>query len=280
MNTTRRFSAAAAAALVLVIFAGGCFNPFAPPLAPQRGISAPPPVPNTPTNLLRLFEWCYNQRSIVEYRELFTEDFRFAFSSLDAAGEAYVNAPWTRDDELISATQLFQGGSAEQPPASSIELRLARTFYVNPDTRPGKNAKWHKKTYTSVLLQIRTADGDAIDITGAATFFLVRGDSAFIPEELRLLGFEPDSNRWYIERWEDDTALPDQGVQAGVATVRPSEAAVRARGAVPGARNVTSDAHARQSSPSGRDGPQVRTLTDAIQQVASWGAVKAYYRAR
>jgi hypothetical protein len=256
----------AAAALSLVVLTQGCFNPFAPPLAPQRGISAPPPVPNTPTNLLRLFEWCYNQRSIVEYRELFTDDFRFAFSNLDEAGEAYINEPWKRDDELISATQLFQGGSAEQPPASSIELRLARTFYVNPDTRPGKNGKWHKSVRTSVLLQIRTADGDAIDITGAATFFLVRGDSALIPEDLQLIGFESDSNRWYIERWEDDTALPDQGAQASAATVGRSAAALRVESAVAGAKNVSVSALARHTSPSGLG--------------ASWGSVKAYYRTR
>ena len=31
---------------------------------------------------------------------------------------------------------------------------------------------------------------------------MVRGDSAAIPAEL---GFGPDSTRWYIERWEDET---------------------------------------------------------------------------
>ena len=282
MNTISRFSPVAAAALFLVIFAEGCFNPFSPPLAPQRGISAPPPVPNTPTNLLRLFEWCYNQRAIVEYREIFTEDFRFSFSVLDEDGEPYKGDLWTRDDELISATQLFQGGSAEEPPASSIELSLARTFYVYPDTRRGKNGKWHKYTRTTVLLQIRTAAGDPIDIQGAATFYLVRGDSAQIPEDLKLLGFEPDSNRWYIERWEDDTARPDQGGQALGASVHPSEAPFRAGGATPRARSVTleSGVHTPRTSPSGRDGLLMQAIADPLPQVASWGAVKAYYRNR
>lgn len=280
MNTTRRFSPFAATALFLVVFAQGCFNPFAPPLAPHRGISAPPPVPNTPTNLLRLFEWCYNQRAIVEYRELFTEDYRFAFSRLDQAGEEYDDAPWTRDDELISATQLFQGGSADRPPASSIDLRLARTFHVNPDSRPGKNGKWHKTTSSTVVLQIRTADGEAIDITGRANFFLVRGDSAQIPEDLKLLGFEPDSNRWYIERWEDETAQPEQGGQALGAAVHPSEAALRAGGAAPGARSVTLESTAQRTSPSERDALLMRAIADPLPRVASWGAVKAYYRTR
>jgi len=40
---------------------------------------------------------------------------------------------------------------------------------------------------------------------GFANFFMVRGDSALIPADLAARGFRPDSTRWYIERWEDDT---------------------------------------------------------------------------
>lgn len=43
-------------------------------------------------------------------------------------------------------------------------------------------------------------------MTGAARFFLVRGDSAQIPADLLSRGALPDSTRWYLERHEDETA--------------------------------------------------------------------------
>ena len=39
----------------------------------------------------------------------------------------------------------------------------------------------------------------------SALFFVVRGDSARIPKDMVDRGFGPDKNRWYIERWEDQT---------------------------------------------------------------------------
>ena len=51
-------------------------------------------------------------------------------------------------------------------------------------------------------LTIKTEEGVKYRIMGNARFFVVRGDSAMIPQEL---SFKPDSTRWYIERWEDYT---------------------------------------------------------------------------
>jgi hypothetical protein len=65
---------------------------------------------------------------------------------------------------------------------------------------------------TQVLLDIRTTDGSAIDISGAAVFYLVRGHSAVIPADL---GAGPDSTRWYIRRWEDQTVQPTAPVVQG-----------------------------------------------------------------
>jgi hypothetical protein len=109
----------AGAVLVTAVALCGCYNPFSPLIA-GVGFSQPAPTPNSATNLLRLFEWCYNNKAIAEYREIFTDDYRFVFSPLDSAGADYRGTPWTREDELISTTQLFVGGSADQPPASSI----------------------------------------------------------------------------------------------------------------------------------------------------------------
>jgi len=223
---TRRISALARPARVAVALAAalfllaGCFNPFDPREA-GPGISSPPPAADSPGNVLRLLEWAYDNRAIAEYRELFTDDYRFVFSVLDPYGNAYRDVPWTREDELISATHLFQGGHATEPAASSIILDLDRNFRVSSDPRPGKGDRMHKNIRTSVILTIVDPNKET-RVTGFASFFLVRGDVALIPEELRLRGFGPDSSRWYVERWEDDTANITPGGNPAVA--RPAAA--------------------------------------------------------
>jgi len=63
-------------------------------------------------------------------------------------------------------------------------------------------------------------------LTGNATFYLARGDVAAIPQELLDQGFHPDSTRWYIEKWEDDTANSQTG--GGSRAVRAPAAPARA----------------------------------------------------
>ena len=46
-----------ALAMLLAITGSGCDNPFSPRIAPFRGVSTPPPVPNQDTEVIRLF-WC------------------------------------------------------------------------------------------------------------------------------------------------------------------------------------------------------------------------------
>jgi len=194
MNARRWVAVAALCAIALL--ASGCFNPFAPRVL-GRGISAPPPVPNSAGGVLRLFEWAYNNRDYTVYRTVFTDDYRFAFSALDTAGNRYRGDTWTRNDELASAQNLFNA-------ASSITLQLDKSFAVFGDTRPGHgNPTYHKTIRTQVLLNIVTQDNSQINVQGKANFFLVRGDSAVIPLDL---GLPPDSNRWYMDRWEDETA--------------------------------------------------------------------------
>jgi hypothetical protein len=74
-----------------------------------------------------------------------------------------------------------------------------------PDTRPGKDPRWHKWVRTSVNLKVRIDSGNTVEVTGNALFFVTRGDSAAIPAELRSRGAKPDSARWWIDRWEDET---------------------------------------------------------------------------
>jgi hypothetical protein len=185
----------------------GCFNPFAPRTAPIRGFAQTAPVPNSASNLLRLFEWCYNNKAISEYRELFTDDYVFYFNPLDSAGEAYKQAPWRREDELVSTTHLFIGGSADQPPADRIDLKLDRSFTIVPDpnyVHSDAKGRWHKSILTQIDFSIQTTS-DAQQVSGQVRFYVIRGDSALIPEEMRSRGFGPDSNRWYIRQLDDET---------------------------------------------------------------------------
>jgi hypothetical protein len=264
---------AALGVLFITLLLSGCYNPFSPLIAPVFGFSKPAPVPSSASNLLRLLEWCYNNQTIAEYRELFTDDYRFIFSPLDSSGAEYRGTPWTREDELIYATHLFVGGSADRPPASHIRLDLDKNFFVYPDpdfSQTDPRGRWHKNIRTQVLFNIQTDDGSLIEISGAAQFYMVRGDSALIPEELRLRGFDPDSNRWYIRRWDDETAQPETGALAAGPAGGPLRSAWRK---VDTARPAGPMASAMVGV---RDLPPL-ALSDA-PLTTSWGYLKAYYR--
>lgn len=213
----------------------GCFNPFSPLVSTQRVTSAPAPVPNSPANVIRLFEWCWNNRGINEYEEIFTDDYRFQFALGDSAGNAYRDAPFTREDELRTATGLFVG-TIDHDPASDIQLDLDKTLIPLNDDRPGKTAPWHYSIRTKVNLKViidRGSGPEVNEVNGYAKFYLVRGDSAAIPPELAARGFQPDPNRWWIERWEDET-LPPGGSATAPA---PGLAASRRPGATPATTN-------------------------------------------
>lgn len=169
----------------------------------------PAPTPDSPEAALRLFEWSYNNKSLSGCRDLFTADYRFHFSPFDSAGGAYRGTPWTRDDELISTTHLFVGGSANVPPATTIRLALDRNFFVYADPRTAAwdpQGHWHKYIRTQVALDVQTGGGSAIEISGTADFYLVRSDSAAIPTGPLARSLRPDSTRWWINGWDDGTA--------------------------------------------------------------------------
>jgi len=198
------------AALASLAFAtAGCFNPFSPIVSNQRAASVPAPVPNSPVNAIKLFQWCYDNRAVAQYREVFTDDYRFQFSQSDSAGNQYRSAPWTRTDELSYATNIFVGSPPDRLPAKQITLALANSLVPLPDSRPGTNPRWHQQIRTTVTLNVTedTGNGNGIqdNVNGYALFYLVRGDSAVIPDELKARGFVPDSTRWWIQRWDDET---------------------------------------------------------------------------
>lgn len=253
----------ACASLVVLLLPGvsGCFNPFDPRLAPTTGIYVPPPTPNSPQNVIRLFEWCWKNRDITVYEEIFTDDYRFILALGDSAGNLGRDEPVTRETELRIARNLFVGGGAAAP-AASITLVLDPTLRALPDSRAGKNPKWHNEIVTSVDLSIKTEDGVEYRIQGNARFFVVRGDSAMIPSEL---GFGPDSTRWYIDQWHDETLQ-------GVAAMAPDPAGpVELLGARPFGRVTVSAAGSAPRRPTAPAAPTSQPFE------MSWGKLHALY---
>ena len=193
------------ATLAAVVFAlSGCSpggGGFA--TAPTTAVA---PSPDSPENAVRLFAWCWENLDIDHYREVFTDDYNFAFSQADTAGEFYRINPWTREDELLSAANIFRD-------ALSITVAFNGPLTSQPDPRPGKEEPWHQQIEIPKLtLTINWKDGSRSKVTGGALFFAVRGDSAAIPPELIQHGFGPDPGRWYIERWEDQTGGRNPGL--------------------------------------------------------------------
>jgi hypothetical protein len=211
MRSGWRRAAALAFAAALWPLAAGCFNPFAPRIAPDRGTTKQAPAPSTPVGVVELFEWCWDNRRYSEYEEIFTADFRFEYVNRDSAGNQRSEF-LDRDAELEVAYNLFVQGSASEPPAKRIELTYTSPLLPFPDPRPGKEATWHQQISAPLVLEI-TTDEQEFRISGRTVFYLVRGDSALIPEELRER-FPPSTERWWIERQEDET--DEQGPAAAV----------------------------------------------------------------
>jgi hypothetical protein len=191
------------AALGLLVTLAGCFNPFSPEILSQR-VTSTAPTPNSPQKAVELFQWCWVNRGVDEYRELFTDDYVFISAGTDSAGNPSREIQARRDDEVKTAENMFIG-SAERAPAEQITLLFDKNLVPFPDSRPGKNAIWHRQIRTSVDLKVRIDSENTVEVTGNALFFLTRGDSAAIPKELIDRGFKPDPLRWWIDRWEDET---------------------------------------------------------------------------
>ena len=185
---------------LLAISLMGCSEAPTPPQ-----VEEPPPSADSPQTALRLLEQSWNQRDLPLYTTLLSDDFVFAFAALDPYGNAYRENPWTREDDLISTRNLFYG-SADRAAPVEITLTLDRNFIVQPDPRPGNDPRWHKFVRSGLTLSIVEADQVRRDVTGSTVFYVVRGDSAIIPPDLRERGITPDSTLWFVERWEDESA--------------------------------------------------------------------------
>jgi len=163
------------------------------------------PVADSPAGAVQRLAWGFNGRSLDIVGGVLADDFVMQSASVDSAGNGTRDVSSDRDSLLAELRLLFQGGPGV-PRAGNLQLTFDRNVVPFDDTRPGKNAKWHKTVRTAVsLLVVDSTTQQRSETTGHALFFLVRGDSTQIPPDEVAHGARPDSTRWWIERWEDES---------------------------------------------------------------------------
>ncbi len=189
-------------AIALGIALCGCAeDPVTRPQPPYAG-----PVASTPGQAVRRLEWQWNQKA--PFDEI-TTDFQFVFAGYDSAGSPVTIAPLDRDGLMCAALRLYTGttagpcscGPVPMARADTVALAFDPTFVVQPDSRPGKDPRWHKEILSGVNGHLVLQDGTRILLGGASLFRLVRGDSAAVPPTM---GVPADSLHWFIETWSDE----------------------------------------------------------------------------
>lgn len=172
------------------------------------------PEPTTSQNAVKLLEWALVNRDVESLAPLFTADFAYVSAGTDSAGNPAREEYGGRDWVLGVFRCMLEDGGAEDPPAARVSLHFDQNLRPQRDPRPGHVDSLFKTIRTSVDLTIDIGDGTTLEVTGYALFYLVRGDAALIPEDLQALGFQPDRNRWWISRWEDET-IAGEGMRFG-----------------------------------------------------------------
>jgi len=160
-------------------------------------VSGTAPAANSPANAVRRFEWAFDHEDAAMVRDLLTDDFLFIAASTDSAGNPS-RIPHDRSWFSLALAAMMDS-------STSVSLLLDRNLIAFPDTRPGREPRFHKQIRSSMDLKIRIDSENTLEVTGNALFFLTRGDSAAIPRELRARGARPDSTTWWLDRFEDET---------------------------------------------------------------------------
>jgi hypothetical protein len=189
------------AVLLAILTAGlaGCGKDSTAPAVVVPG----PPAPVSPASVLLALKWAAERKDFDVMSTLYSDDFVFVFAPEDSAGSAYRDTPWTREDEMAFWQHLFTGGSTE-PAADQITLDFTNPLHEFPSSILGHHPTWHREIRAEANLRIQRGDG-TIEVRGPSLFFFVRGDSAMIPQDLIDGGFGPDSTRWWIQGWVDET---------------------------------------------------------------------------
>ena len=167
------------------------------------------PAASTATGAVQRFVWAMDHRDANMIGGLLTDDFQFVSAGVDSAG----NPSGTGHDRTWMSAAL----AALVDSSSSVSLVLDQNLIPFPDSRAGRNSRYHKQLRSSIQLTIRGSVN--LDVTGNAVIFTTRGDSAAIPAALISRGAKPDSTTWWLDRLEDETLASDGSVFA----TRPSQ---------------------------------------------------------
>ena len=210
--------------LALALALAACGRDSGRTVAPRP--AAPGVTADSPVNAVRLLQWSWEHRDLDRYDILLTEDFLFACAATDSAGRPFQGGVFQRPDELEIARHLFVDGNQLAPRANSISLTLDENLIPEPDWRPGRDSEHYRLVTSSIVLRIDTDEED-FEITGTAHFFLVRGDAALFPQELRNRGVL-DPNHWYVQRIEDETIQSNRPQLRAMPARRPTWCSVKA----------------------------------------------------
>jgi hypothetical protein len=197
-------------ALALIGTSGCIFSPDKDDPKPEP--PAPIPGNDTPENTMRRFMATYEQKKGIEYEGLFTNDFTFEFSNaVDPTLAAQYASGWFKEDERISAQNLFQGFTNGSglfvPAATSIDINLAPVAPQPDPTAPDLIRYYQLQSEVDATIVVPPGTGQTEETTylvdnNVHRFFLIRGDAAagnLAPEQ------PADSLHWYIYRWRDET---------------------------------------------------------------------------
>jgi len=169
------------AVIALAALLGGCILSPRVPDGPPEGDTTNWETPITTSIVLQNLKWALADENSSNYRECFTEDYRFHVDpqdSLDAGQEGedkYAN--WTREDEEYAASRMFTDAS---------EVSVSFTTVIQPDETQSET--YRQEDYTLVVSWEAGAHvNEEITYKGRATLWMRRNDSG----------------RWAIFRWVD-----------------------------------------------------------------------------
>jgi hypothetical protein len=193
-----------------------------------RSVAPPPaevaPAASTPARAVQQLAWAFDHQEVEVLRGLLSDDFLAVTAALDSAGNGARDSLSTRDGELARLLLLLEG----PPRPASVRLLFDANLIPFSDTRAGKDPRYHKTIRTSVdLVVVDSASQHTRYVSGHALFYLTRGDSASIPPDQVAMGVHPDSTRWWLTGWEDETV--GAGGSAGSLATRPAPPAAVVR---------------------------------------------------
>lgn len=197
---------------LLVAIASGCGNDKG-----SNPVITPVPENSTPAGTLARFDALYQAQDAAEFGKLFTSDFSFHFSTQSDPNLAQqYGFNWGKDDEIVSATHLFDGFTSTDPPfetfgpATHIELAFVNPEILDDLLLPDSSRFYKYVVVPTADLTITVVNGSVetiYEISSHHDFYLARGDVAHLDA-----GQPADSLHWYIRRW-DDMSVPSASPQ-------------------------------------------------------------------